>query len=1397
MDAKNYKEEHQLEEVCTANGLSYAHVREEGKYVQELEMFFSGLTNIQGFQHFPNLQRLVIVQQCIECTHGLRQLPNLQELWLCQCGLKKISNLDKCCLLTKLYLYNNQIKKIEHLEKLKKLQVLWLNNNCISIIENLFSLKYLRELNLADNKIIKIGKGLQQNINLENLNLSANKITFLKDLSPLCQLPHLENLSLKDPNYLPSPVSLLWNYSIFVIYRIPHLLTLDTYNVSSPEIVQAVEATIEKKVIFYDSKKKELEYKKHCWLDAALNLRTRLLTGYYMYVEQLARLLQMIENIPLLEVEKHTRQKTIQVTLEKCEAKYQRVILKFKEAMFFMEKSYNFGLYMVDTELITCGNVKFEEPTLTDSWYDCCCDMILDNFCKWDFQQLDICGIDVLSVFKVTNRAVNLRFDNYLMSLVSLPDEGYNLTDQLHEFKNKQDYLFWMPNENSDGYLLEKILQDGFSFSRYAQAQNEDNAIKLYNCLYFADLQRLKNLGMQNHTESEDSFQIKYGKLLICRVFTGNPVEIEDDKKINPANYPQFTSFYKTKKTLLKQSGFLYSVNDHPACRCLQNQREWHIYNPGLIVPEYVVKFKYNLTDEIMNPFLQLKEPYQDVSEEVERKFLSQWISLNENTYIQEMIKNLTEEVYETYNKSYTDGNIESSLLSDQNLSSTITHLNLSRQNLNKLNIAKLLPSLVKLEASFNNFTSLDLVYPSLEYVDVSFNKISTLEGLKNLPNLEYFDLSWNCLIDFSYSLNVLKQNAINLHKLNVSYNHWHEPSDLRIQLLFYLKNLEAINGIEVSNDERQRVTALTKRYQTRLALLKRRSRLDIRTPRILSLHNKAQVLVESSKCVFQTMDITEEQMFLKITSLCLDHCYLQDLSIVGKLLLLRWLSLDGNQLTTLQNLKQCLCLEEISAANNCINQLGDISQLVKLQKLHLSHNYLDKLNASCLTNLAKLSYLSLENNLFTSLENFNKLTNLQHLYLTNNKIANPREIISVKNLKNLTIAHFSGNPMIEEHEDYRFYVIFHLRGLHLLDDIPVDSSQVSAAKDIFGGCLTLDLITERFGSISNELQELNLPNSSIRTVVLGFADTLCNLTSINLENNCLTSFCGLIYLDNLKVLCLNNNRVECIVSPSPKFNPNKNKQKTDSTEDTYGNLSCSSEEESTYLKKLEILHLGYNEIKSLAQLQLFRLPSLRALFLQGNEIMKVDGIEQLTNLSELILDANKIRTLSPQSFSGQLNLLELHLEENRLVSLAALGQLTKLQRLYVGSNKIQEVQELEHLKSLESLTEISLANNSISKKPQMRHILISQSPMLTAINGNVITEEDRIKAEAYFMERIGQCNSLISSQTNVSENILPMITPSTMQLNCTSSKQSIPHITVSIGTNFNDITQTENQEKH
>ena len=97
-------------------------------------------------------------------------------------------------------------------------------------------------------------------------------------------------------------------------------------------------------------------------------------------------------------------------------------------------------------------------------------------------------------------------------------------------------------------------------------------------------------------------------------------------------------------------------------------------------------------------------------------------------------------------------------------------------------------------------------------------------------------------------------------------------------------------------------------------------------------------------------------------------------------------------------------------------------------------------------------------------------------------------------------------------------------------------------------------------------------------------------------------------------MLCLNHNRIEQLAS------------------DSLGkDILCS----------LQVLHLAYNGISNLANLHLSRIPSLKALFLQGkpvacvhedlkrfagNEITRVEGLEQLRDLTELVLDRNKIK---------------------------------------------------------------------------------------------------------------------------------------------------------------------------
>jgi len=51
-------------------------------------MFFSGLPRLISLKPFPNLLKLVIVNQTIERIEGLETCVNLQELWITECKLK-------------------------------------------------------------------------------------------------------------------------------------------------------------------------------------------------------------------------------------------------------------------------------------------------------------------------------------------------------------------------------------------------------------------------------------------------------------------------------------------------------------------------------------------------------------------------------------------------------------------------------------------------------------------------------------------------------------------------------------------------------------------------------------------------------------------------------------------------------------------------------------------------------------------------------------------------------------------------------------------------------------------------------------------------------------------------------------------------------------------------------------------------------------------------------------------------------------------------------------------------------------------------------------------------------------------------------------------------------------
>nr|KAF6501217.1 leucine rich repeat containing 9 [Molossus molossus] len=298
-------------------------------------------------------------------------------------------------------------------------------------------------------------------------------------------------------------------------------------------------------------------------------------------------------------------------------------------------------------------------------------------------------------------------------------------------------------------------------------------------------------------------------------------------------------------------------------------------------------------------------------------------------------------------------------------------------------------------------------------------------------------------------------------------------------------------------------------------------------------------------------------------------------------------------------------------------------------------------------------------------------------------------------------------------------------------------------------------MIAERQGhSNFTQMQELNWTSSSIRTVDLIPVDQFRNVCNVNLQNNNLTSFSGLVYLPNVKVLCLNYNHIESIM---PRLKPQSHLtnrqllyQKVPSS--GYGQQGISkinrditsNENLPPIMHNLEVLHLGYNGICNLIQLQLNRLRNLKFLFLQGNEISHVEGLDNLLVLQELVVDHNRIRAFNDSAFAKPSSLLELHLEENRLRELNNLQPLVKLEKLFLGYNKIQDIAELEKLDGLSSLRELTVYGNPICRKMLHRHMLIFRLPNLQMLDGIPVNSDDRAKAEFHFSELQAKKNSTI-----------------------------------------------------
>uniref|UniRef100_A0A8I3PE89 Leucine rich repeat containing 9 n=1 Tax=Canis lupus familiaris TaxID=9615 RepID=A0A8I3PE89_CANLF len=1309
IECENLNQEEIIKELCLCNGLSYEMVGREGSDTSKLEMFFSGYPRIVGLSLFPNLTSLTIVAQDIKEISGLETCSRLKELWIAECCIEKIGGLQECRNLEKLYLYYNKISKIENLEKLLRLEVLWLNHNTIKNIEGLQTLKNLNDLNLAGNLISSIGRCLDPNEQLERLNLSGNQICSFKDLTNLTRLHRLKDLCLNDPQYKTNPVCLLCNYSTHVLYHLPSLQRLDTFDVSAKQIKELADTTAMKKIMYYNMRIKTVQRHlnedleklndRKCKLQKLPEERIKLFSFVKKNLErELAELKgpgkghnDRSNNNKVTELEKSKNCETVteepnlqQKIVTKLNALNERVTFWNKkldeiEAIYRVEvkqkkKSHGLLIPFLLIELETVGNIHFEEGTRSDDW----------------------------------------RYRKMLECLFYVFDP---------EVTVKKKHLL-------------QILEKGFKDSETSKVPLRKEAVILANSLSMCECPRIEFL-QQKYKDEKNSPEhelFRHGILLITKVFLGQSVQAREQDSINQANYPMVNSVFVPRKYILN------SVMGRRNCDCSIRQCKWFVFDHDLVLPEYIVEFEYITVVKAHSLFSSFNNIILEESKKnSEGSVLSQDLKFDD-----EVIKMDPRIKARPKLTSLDDKTILS--LAKTSIYSHIVSLNLHGNSLSKLKDLSKLTGLRKLNISFNEFTCLDDVYHlyNLEYLDASHNHVITLEGFRGLMKLKHLDLSWNQLKKSGDEINMLCKHTTSLLTLDIRHNPWQKPATLRLSVIGRLKTLTHLDGLLISEEEATAAMKfITGTKITQLSLLQHSSIKEER-PRILSIWPSAKILTQISK-LGPHLHLSGN-WYLKITALNLDGQHLFEITNLEKMENLKWASFSNNNLTKMEGLESCVNLEELTLDGNCISKIEGISRLTKLTRLSINNNLLTGLEKHTFDNMLHLHSLSLENNRITSLSGLQKALTLIELYISNNYIALNQEIYNLKGLCNLVILDMHGNIIVWNQENYRLFVIFHLPELKALDGISIEAPETECAKDLFGGRLTSDMIAERQGhSNFTEMQELNWTSSSIRTVDLIPVDQFRNVCNVNLQNNNLTSFSGLIYLPNVKVLCLNYNHIESII---PRVKPQTHLtnrqllyQKVPSS--GYGQQGTSkinrdimsSENLPPIMHSLEVLHLGYNGICNLIQLQLNRLRNLKFLFLQGNEISQIEGLDNLVVLQELVVDHNRIRAFNDSAFAKPSSLLALHLEENRLRELSRLQPLVKLEKLFLGYNKIQDMAELEKLDGISSLRELTVYGNPICRKTLHRHVLVFRLPNLQMLDGIPVNSDDRAKAEFHFSE--------------------------------------------------------------
>ncbi|KAK4469108.1 hypothetical protein MN116_006694 [Schistosoma mekongi] len=794
-------------------------------------------------------------------------------------------------------------------------------------------------------------------------------------------------------------------------------------------------------------------------------------------------------------------------------------------------------------------------------------------------------------------------------------------------------------------------------------------------------------------------------------------------------------------------------------CSCLSHiKSSIHLQNE-LIYPEFIVEVEYILKTNEYNTIIN--ELNINSNDEVNNNFHvfdkeiqadQQWITTTSSL-------SLVSNAAVDDNDQFID--LNQILNNDSNLSQNSFNWlhNETTLILNNLNIFK--------NIQFLNFSNLNylcithcqlielpqLQCDNLSYLIINHNQLTSLHSLNYMPNLKEFHVDYNQLTCIIENISILQLSTPKLQILSVIGNPWINDKLLHIYTLCKLPQLKLFNLQLIHSDD---ILLANELLNSSLNHIHNYTTLSNYNNEFIQFNNEFEhnlTILPIAYYHLLLLNKTNIKILNNnlqfITSLCLHSINLLKIEHLENLSNLNYLSLNHNFIEKIEGLTNCLNLIELSIEYNLIQCIDNIQHLTKLQCLLLSNNKITIINELQFKSLNNLHILSLRNNQLEQINDIEYCKQLTELYLGNNQLKDIKIILNLKKLPNLHILELTGNNiLIQSINHYRYQIIYYLKSIKYLDGNEITINELNQSNELFNGHLTYEYLIEYLQINNfNNLVNLTLSKCMLKSIDYINPYNLVNLRSINLEKNLLTSFGYLVFLTNLKVICLNDNNIESLFSKEIiTLSMHNNLHKLTTYELQLINLYQSKQ---LIYPNLNVLHLAKNNLHSLHTLQLYRMTSIEVLFLQDNELIHIHELDNLNNLKALIIDNNKIKLINELCFLYNWTLQEIHLENNYLTELNYLNKLENLRYLYVGGNKLNNYVDLENFaKNQKNLIEISLIHNPITIKQIHRLILIYFSTNIQIIDGIQVTNNERYNIRQFYEEK--QFIDVLRNNTNL-----------------------------------------------